>query len=149
MPTLPSPTLSLRTLERKPRWTVSVSAILMSSYRVCTPNVVSIGRPASGAVERARGVGAGHHAVVMLVELVAEHGIVKEIGEVVEEIELALDDIGIGPPRPRIVGPRDARRQREAVGVAAVARIFRAETVRSAGAIARSGTWSVEFHLLE
>ncbi|MGY4512463.1 hypothetical protein ACVIN2_005917 [Bradyrhizobium sp. USDA 3650] len=89
-------------------------------------------QPRKRAVQRARDVGAGHQAVIVLVELVAKHGIAKEIGEVVEEVELALHHIGVGFPRPHIVTLRDAGGEREAIGVAAVAWILRAEPVEQA-----------------
>ena len=62
----------------------------------------------------------------MLMELIAEHGIVEEIGEVVEEIELTLDGVSIRLPIARVIGPGDARRERKTIGVAAIARVFRA-----------------------
>ena len=68
----------------------------------------------------------------MLMELVAQRRIVEVIGEVVEEIETALDDIGVGLPRAAIVGLRHARREREAVDAAAVTGIFRIEAAQQA-----------------
>ena len=63
----------------------------------------SAGR-ANDAVERARRAAADQHAVVVLMELVAELRVGEEIGEVVVEIERALDHIGVAAPRAAIVG---------------------------------------------
>jgi len=57
-------------------------------------------------------------------KLVALRRIGQKISEIVEQIEVALDDVGVGFPRPGIVGAGHSRRQRKPVGIAAVGRVF-------------------------
>src|ERR1700678_1391056 len=69
--------------------------------------------------------------------------------EIVVEVECVFDQVGIGLPRSGVVGLRHAPRQREAgvsppsVGSSAPYRPIWPDVM------ARSGTWSVESHLLE
>jgi hypothetical protein len=68
-----------------------------------------------------RRVDAAEDAVVMLMKLVAVDGIGQKIGKVVPKIERTLDQVDIRLRRPTLVSLRPAARQREAIGIAAVA----------------------------
>src|SRR5450432_4857446 len=70
-----------------------------------------------------RPVDAAENAVVVLVKLIAVDGIAEKIGEIVPEVERTLDDIEIGLRGTALVGLRPPPRQREAIGISAVAGI--------------------------
>src|SRR6202043_2198163 len=83
--------------------------------------------PGEAAVEGAAGIGAVDGAPVALLELVAVDGVAQEIGDIVVEREVALDDVGAHPGFLAVVAPRPASRQAVALRVAAVGRVERAE----------------------
>ncbi len=59
----------------------------------------------------------------MLMKLIAIDGIAEIVGEIVPEVQRTLDDIDIGFRRATVVAPRPAPRERETIGIAAVAGI--------------------------
>ena len=75
-------------------------------------------------VEGSRRIRARHDPVVVLMKLIALGRIGQKISEIVEQIEFAFDDIGVGLPRSGIVGPGYSCRERKPVGVAAIGRVF-------------------------
>ncbi len=86
-----------------------------------------LGRPAEQrAVDGARGAGAAVDAIIVLMKLVAVVAVARIVevpGEIVEQVQLVFDHIGVGLPRSAVVGLRHPRRQRKAAGVAAVGRV--------------------------
>ena len=72
------------------------------------------------ALDGARDATAAVSAIVVLVELVAIGRIGQEPGEIVVKIEPVFHHIAVGLPLSAVVGLRQPRRQREAIGVAAV-----------------------------
>ena len=68
----------------------------------------------------------GERAAVELPELVADVRLAEIVGEVVEQVQRRMDDIGFHLRRRIRVALRPARRQREAARIAAVGRIERA-----------------------
>src|SRR5450631_2281422 len=76
--------------------------------------------------ERMRPVDTAENAVVVLVKLIAVDGIAEKIAEIVPEVERTPDDVEIGLRGPALVGLRPAPRQREAIGLSAIAGIERA-----------------------
>jgi hypothetical protein len=66
-------------------------------------------------------------------ELIAEGRVDGEPGEVVEEIERVLDDVGICFPHSVVVGMREPGRRHETAGVAAVSGIDLTEKTNPSG----------------
>src|SRR6266436_4544425 len=91
--------------------------------------------------ERMRPVDTAENAVVVLVKLIAVDGITEKIGEIVPEVERTLDDVEIGLGGTALVGVRPAPRQREAIGISAIAGIERAIKADLAGS--DSARWNL------
>ena len=66
----------------------------MSSFRNCTPIVFCVGRPRPPPDAAVAEPGAAHEAVIRLLELIAVHRVVEEVGEVREEVEVVLEAVG-------------------------------------------------------
>ena len=76
--------------------------------------------PQQRALDGARDAAAAVGAIVVLMELVAVDRIGQEPGVIVVEVEPVFHHIAIGLPLSAVIGLRQACRQREAIGVAAV-----------------------------
>ena len=78
-------------------------------------------------VEGSRRIRTHHHAIVVLMKLVTLGRVGQKVGEVIEQIEFAFDNIGVRLPRSGAVGFGHSCGEREPVGVAAVGRVFLTE----------------------
>ena len=84
-------------------------------------------KPAKAPIEGVPCIEAAEGAAVELVELVAIDGVVEEIGEIVVELQVGADDIGVDLALAVFARMRKIAGQAEAAGDAAVGRIERAE----------------------
>ena len=83
------------------------------------PNVVSIGSAPSEPLNVLETL-ARDDPIVVLVELISQVGIGQEIGEIAEQIEGALDHVGVGFPRAHIIALGQTPREGESLGVATI-----------------------------
>jgi hypothetical protein len=88
--------------------------------------------PAKPPIEGMPCVEAAEGAAIKLVELVAIDGVIEEISEVVEELQVGTHDIGADLALAVLARLRPVAGQAEAAGGAAIGRIERAEAANNA-----------------